>query len=374
MKASILISSILFSFTLLGCGPQAEQNEIIRSVKTIKITKVSETNTRTFAGVVKTADESELSFRVSGRVKRVAVKQGARIKKGQVLAALDQKDYKLAVRSAKAKLKGHQAETAEKKENARRQKNLAVKNFVSQAAVEKAEAAYQTALSNVNIAQTDLQNAEDDLERTILRAPFSGRIGARHIEPFTQVQAGTKVFDLQGGQGFKVEVLIPETLIRDINYGDPVEVTFPTFKGVRVNGVISEIGAQAKSGNAYPVKANLAKTKRDLRAGMTAELSVRTRRDAKVPVYLIPITAVDLRFVDTNIAGAQTPVFVYDEKTSTLSLRRVSVIDVRENDFEVIDGLKEGDIIVTAGVSFLSEGQKVKLWKPQYTLPVNLDR
>lgn len=95
---------------------------------------------------------------------------------------------------------------------------------------------------------------------------------ARSVDAFNEVQAGGTVFELQSEGAFKVEVLMPETLIRDVSYGDGVSVRFPTLKNVEINGIVSTIGAKAESGNAFPVKVELVESPADIRPGMTAQV------------------------------------------------------------------------------------------------------
>jgi multidrug efflux system membrane fusion protein len=376
MRKIIFFSSIFwFSIFLISCEKEEKPIEnVIRSVKTLVISESSKANTRSISGVVKASDKSELSFRVGGRVKSVKVKRGSKVNPGQVLATLDSKDYRLEINSKQAKLESARADLAEKKDHLKRQKNLKAKDFVSQAAVEKAEASYKSALSNVKVAQADLENAQDNMSRTVLRSPFSGKIAEKNIDPFIEIVAGTTVFVLQSDDGFKIELLMPETLIRDVDYGDLVTVRFPTLKNVKVGGTVKEIGARTETGNAFPIKVELAETKADLRAGMSADVTFNYGEKINTSVYLIPISSIDMRLTDKKDTRVkdQAPVFIFDPETSTLLKRKVRIRDVRGNRFEVIEGLKDGDIIVTAGVAFLSEGQRVKQWSPTYNLPATL--
>ena len=169
----------------------------IRAVKTMAINEDSRANSRQISGVVKSAGESALSFRVGGRVATVDVKTGDKIIKGQTLATLEQTEYKLAVQTAQAKLASARSDLVEKSDALKRQENLKKKDFVAQASVDQAQAVYDAAKSNVDITKTALENAQHDLDNTILKAPFDGAIASCSIDPFTEVTAGTTVFELQ---------------------------------------------------------------------------------------------------------------------------------------------------------------------------------
>ncbi|WP_158306781.1 efflux RND transporter periplasmic adaptor subunit [Alteromonas naphthalenivorans] len=343
--------------------------DTVRSVKTLTITENTKANSRQLAGTVESTDESELSFRVGGRVASVDVSSGEKIIKGQLLATLEKKEYELAVQSAKAKLASARAEFKEKSDALKRQQNLRAKEFVAQASVDQAQAAFTAANSNVDVAVTDLENAQQDLENTELLAPFDGSIVTRSIEPFTEVAAGSTVFELQSQGAMKVEVLMPETLIREISYGDSTSVQFPTLKGVTVYGAVSKIGSKAQKGNAFPVSVELAQTTEDIRPGMTAQVTFNYGEAADASVYLIPITALDVRIPVENESSLEKEVPVFVLKDGVAQRRKLTFRDIRGNKLEVIDGLSPGDVLITAGVPFINEGQKVKAWEPTYNLP-----
>ena len=372
-----LLGILIPMLLLIACDQVVETvaEQPVRTVKTLVISEASKANSRQISGVVKTASESELSFRVGGRVTIVKVESGSSVIKGQILASLEKREYQLALEEAQAKLASSRADLAEKKDALRRQENLKKKDFVSQAAVDKAKTAFETALSSASVAQTQLKTAQNDLEDTTLRAPFSGKIAKRLIEPFVQLSSGKTAFQLQSKDGYKIEVLMPETLIRDVNYGDVVSVRFPTLKKIIAGGTISEIGAKAESGNAFPVRIQLAKTPADIRSGMTAQVTFNFGQASGTSVYLIPVSALDLRVPEKVLDNPkeQAKVFIFNQKKQIVEKRMVSIRDIRGNKLEVIEGLNTGDVLIVAGVPFLSEGQKVKLWEPTYNIPAKIN-
>jgi len=372
-----LLVSIIPVLLLIACDQAVEtpEEQPVRAVKTLVISEASKANSRKISGVVKTANESELSFRIGGRVTSVKVKRGSSVTKGQVLATLETREYKLALKEAEANLASARADLVEKKEAFRRQKALKEKDFVSQAAVDKAQAAFQNAINSASVALTRLKTAQNDLGYTTLRAPFSGKIAKRLIDPFVQMSAGKTAFQLQSEGGHKIEVLMPETLVRDVDYGDVVSVSFPTLKGTIVGGTITEIGARAEAGNAFPLKIDLAKSLPNIRAGMTALVTFNFGEASGTPVYLIPVSALDLRVPEEAVDNSkrQARVFILNPDKQIVEKRMVSIRDVRGNQFEVVNGLSTGDILIVAGVPFLTEGQKVKMWEPTYNVPAKIN-
>lgn len=371
-KLLLLITPVLL---LCACKEEAViLEEPVKAVKTITIQEASNTNTRAISGTVKSSDESALSFRVGGRVATVNVNIGDKVKKGQILAKLDQKEYALDVKTAKAQLASARAELVEKTDALQRQKNLKEKDYVAQAAVDQAQAAFGAAKSGFDVAKTALDNAQDDFDNTTLKAPFDGAISSRSVDPFTEVNAGGTVFELQSEGSLKVEVLMPETLVRDITLDQEVKVQFPTLKNTTVTGNISEIGAKAETGNAFPVKIQIAETNNDIRSGMTAQVIFNFGGEDTSPVYLIPASALDLRIPPEGQESDRTksPVFVVEN--GLVQKRVVRLRDLRSNEIEVTQGLKAGDVLIVAGVPYLREGQKVKPWEPTYNKPATIEQ
>lgn len=372
-----LLVLIFPGLLLIACNQPVEMVEEppVRAVKTLVVSEASKTNSRQISGVVKTSDESELSFRVGGRVASVKVKTGHSVVKGQVLATIEKREFQLALKEAQANLASARADLAEKKEAFRRQKALKKKDFVSQAAVDKAQAAFQNAVNSASIALTRLKTSQNNLEYTILRAPFSGKIAKRMVDPFVQMSAGKTAFQLLSEGGHKIEVLMPETLVRDVSYGDVVTANFPTLKGTMVGGTITEIGARAEAGNAFPVMIDLAQNPPNIRSGMTAQVTFNFGQTSGTPVYLIPVSALDLRIPKEAMdpSKKQAKIFVLNQEQQITESRMVSIRDVRGNELEVIKGLNAGDVLIVAGVPYLTEGKKVKQWEPTYNVPAKIN-
>jgi multidrug efflux system membrane fusion protein len=369
---------ILIIPTIIACNKATEElaPPPVRAVKTLVISEASRANSRQISGVVKTSKESELSFRVGGRVTSVNVKAGTSVTKGMVLATLDTKSYKLSTKEAQARLSNTRSNFKEKKDSLDRQNSLFEQGFVARVEVDKAQAAFNSASSEVKIAKTQLKLNQNDQGDTVLRAPFSGKIAKRMVDPFVVVSSGNPVFILQSGASKNIEALIPETLIRELSYGDVVRVSFPTLKNTNVGGTVIEIGARAESGNAFPVKIKLGKTSADIRAGMTAQVTFNFGQSNSPSVFLIPVSAIDMRVPETPDGDPNqksAPVFIFNKEKQIAEKRVVQIRDVRGNKLEVVNGLKAGDVLIVAGAPFLTEGQKVKLWQPTNNLPAKLN-
>ena len=302
------------------------------------------------------------------------INNGDLVTKGQVLARLEDTEYRLQVLSAQAHLDGALSQLAEMAATLQRQQKLKKNDFVAQAAVEHALAAHQAAKSSVKVAETALKNAQQDLESTHMFAPFNGTITGRQIEPFMEIQAGLGALEIQNERALEVEVLMPETLIHALKLGQHVDVHFPTLNTVKLIGTINEIGAKAERGNAYLVRVKLADHNEDILTGMTAQLAFSFNNNTTASRYLIPLSALDMRLQADAGALHANKALIYRIHDDHAQAVEVCIHGVRGNLLEITDGIKEGDQIITAGAAYLSDGQAVKIWQPTYNTAASIQQ
>ena len=189
-------------------------------------------------------------------------------------------------------------------------------------------------------------------------APFDGVIAERHVDRFQEVLRGQKVFDVYIEEVMEAAVSIPESEIEGIYLGLNSEIRFPTRPGQVFEGVVSEISSVAGTANAFPVKVAIQGSSEGIRPGMTAEVTILLAGESEQVAYLVPLVAIAPG--DTDARGY---VFVYDSQTSTVKKTPIVAAEsgARDNHAVITKGVKAGDIIAVAGVSFLEDGQKVKL-------------
>ncbi len=367
----------LFTLVVLvtaGCTREPESRvDVVPRVKFYTVNELAVGQSRRFSGKVVAADTSPLSFAVSGTVNEVFVSQGDAVAKGQVLATLDQKPLELAVERARAQLVVAREKVIETRRKVDQFRKLRERNVATPLELDTAITNYNTAQANLRSAQADLDQKELELGRTVLAAPSAGSIAQRSIDPFQELTAGKQAFVLQSVGSFKIEVRVPETLIRDVNFGQSVQVEFPTVKDLTLPGSVVSIGSLAESGNAFPVEVLPGATDADLRAGMTASVIFNFNEYLEgETVYMIPLSAVAVEVgmldgrkgANEGNARKTVPVFVFDQSTSQVRVREIVVGDLRGNMLEVYSGLQPGDKVVSAGVPFLRDQMKVELWEP----------
>ena len=159
---------------------------------------------------------------------------------------------------------------------------------------------------------------------------------------------------------YKTHVIdaVPETVIARVKQGQQVDVNFPSVSKQVYPAVISEVGTRAGDGNAFTVKADLTQRVETARPGMTAEVHFvhgKTKGVLNFDGYVIPMAS-----IRQDMDGSMS-VFVFDKQSSTLRQTTIVTGGVLDNEIAVMTGLQDDDIVATAGVSFLSDGQTVRL-------------
>jgi RND family efflux transporter MFP subunit len=317
---------------------------------------------RVISGIVTAVSDTRLAFEVQGVVATVDVNFGDSVTEGQVLATLDPEPLELTVRDAEAQVAAARATFQDAVLTYERAKALFEQDVASEAERDRAEAQYNSTKSAVEANEARLALAQRDLRRSVLRAPFDGSISVRNIDPAQRVFSGEVAFEMDSGEsGLRVEVQVPETLIARVRQGQEVDVTFPSASTATESfpAVVSEVGTRAGNGNAFTVKADLVDRVEKARPGMTAEVHFTYAKSVSeildVGGHVIPMAA-----IRQDMHGNMS-VFVFDRDSSTLKQTPIVTGGVLDNEIAVLEGLRDGDIIATAGISFLTDGQTVRL-------------
>ena len=332
----------------------------MRAIRSMEVVHRSSGERRSFPGVVQAVDVSQLAFEVAGNTREIKVSQGDRIARGMVLATLDPAPYELNVDSAEADLGRAQAELNEKTTDLDRQRKLHAKGWVAKAALDQSRAAYDSADNRVRYARSQLNLAKRDLEKTVLVAPFDGIVAQRLIEPFQEVTRGEPAFEAYIEEAMEVAVNVPETVVGGIPPGLPAQAVFPGGNIGVLSGRVTEVSATANAANTFEVVVTLDRPPPQVRPGMSATVELILQRDSGEDAFLIPLSAL--------LPGEREGrgyVFVYQPDSARVRKQAVAGGGVRDNLVMVREGIAAGDIIATAGVSFLRDGQEVRLSQPQ---------
>ncbi len=360
MKKTLAL--ILCPLLLAACEQEAppEVEERVRSIRAMEVVDRGSGEFRSFPGVVRAVDVSQLSFEVAGNTREVKVNQGDRITRGMVLATLDPATYQLNVESAEADVGRAEAELNQKATDLDRQQKLFAKGWVAKAALDQSEAAYKSADNQLRYARSRLNLAKRDLEKTVMAAPFDGVIAVRLIEPFQEVTRGEPAFEAYVEDAMEVAIDVPETVVGNIELGLPGLAVFPTDDIGTLNGRVTEVSSAANDANTFEVVVTLDEAPPGVRPGMSASIELILAAGGAADSFLLPLSAI--------LPGEEQGrgyVFIFDPDSSTVRKQAVSGGGVQDNLVQVREGVSSGDIIATAGVSFLRDGQKVRLAEQQ---------
>jgi len=352
----LLLSNILL-LLLISCGKEPEVEEVIRPVRYQKVYISGGERTRTFSGVAQASQESRLSFKVAGTVKRIAVKVGDNVEVGQLIAELDPKDYELQAEEAEAALSQAQAQQRNTEANYERVRKLYENRNVSRNDLDAARAGAESTEAQVKSIQKRLELAKSQLSYTRLIVPTRGAIATVECEVNENVNPGQTVVQLTSGSGIEVEVAVPEVLISQVREGNKVTVIFDALPEQAFSGRVTEVGVSSTGyATTFPVTIRLEEADQSVRPGMAAEVSFKFE-SAQQERINVPSVA-----VGEDRQGRFVFVVEPAEQGFGIAHRRpVMIGDLTEQGIEILEGLNDGERVVTAGVSKLTDGQKVRI-------------
>lgn len=361
----IFINIICLGFLGLfwSCGSEKKITEpVIRPVRTIIIGGVTNKRLRTFSGVIKSGQEAKLSFKVAGTVRKIFVKVGQKVKAGTLLAQLDSKDYQLQVQQVKAGLDQARAQVINTKSSYERVRGLYENRNASKSQLDAARAGYESGKASVRSLEKQLEITKLKVSYTKLRAPVDGSIAGLNMEINENVGGGIPVILLTSGKKMEVLLSIPESLISKVKEGEKATIKVDAIPNKLFNGIIKEVGVSSTNvGSAFPVTVQIIDGSQKLRSGMSAEVSFAFTVDVKKAAFIVPSFAVgedrEGRYVFTvKIIDSES-----DTPLGIVERNNVTIGDITDEGLEIHTGLKEGDCVVTAGISRIKPGQKVKI-------------
>ena len=343
---------------LFACGGNEQEMPPppIRPVKIFEVEGISGEALRRFPGAISASQRAALSFRVGGVLQKIEVREGDRVKAGQLLAALDPTDYEI-------RLKDRQATFDNAQKNYNRGSQLVAEGNISQLDFDRLEANFRT-------SQAALDAARQELEYTRLKAPFAGSIGRREVENFEEVTANQPIFQLQNLEQLDVSVDLPENLVRSLQSDQQVE----NVRDARVAEQIETWASfEGRGGERFPLEFKEVSTKADAQTqtfrvtltmpqpqgfrvlpGMTANVFMDFSKVVTTDsTRWIPVTAV------VADSGLDAQVWVLDGESMTVSPRPVTIGRMAEGRIEITSGLSGGEEIVSVGAVYLADGMQV---------------
>jgi len=309
-------------------------------------------------GTIEASEGIQVSAEVAGKVKEIRFKSGEQVKKGSVLLIQESGNEQGQLSAAEAKLRLA-------KSNYERLLQLRKNNTVSQSELD-------TGLQQMESAQGDVDNLKTTLEKKIVRAPFDGRLGIRKVDLGEDLQVGKEIVSLQATNSVRVNFSVPQFWLTKMSRGLPVAVKLGDGSDTVIDGEVTAVGADIDTvtRNAL-VQSYLVNNKNLLIPGMAVNVTV-TLADP-TPVLAVPSAAVIYApYGDTLFVIEQ------NDKNQLVARQQFVRLGKARGDFvEVVDGIKVGDKIASAGAFRLKNGQSViisDLPVPEYsTTPTPVD-
>jgi membrane fusion protein, multidrug efflux system len=301
-------------------------------------------------GEVKSRYESNIGFRVGGKIIKRYVDTGAPVKKGQIIATIDASDANLGAQAASADVHAAEANLALAKAELDRQRLLYEKKFISKSALDIREAEFKTSAARLQQVKSQAAVSQNQSKYTSLTADMNGVIAQINAEPGQVVEMGQVVAKIIDYAHIEVLVAVPESRMKDIQKDKAVTIKMWVNREKTYQGTIREIAPAANSATrAFDVRVAVRNPDDLIQVGMTAGVSFSPENTQH---FAIPSAAL------TQMNG-QNSVWVINPQ-GIATPRAVTTGQYTENGVEVLSGLQAGEMIAVAGVHTLLKGQRVK--------------
>lgn len=346
-----VVSLLILSLFINGCGKKEAAKEEAPLVRSLVVKRDNFGQSASYAGEVKGRYETQLAFQVGGKIIRRNVELGSTVNPGDVLMEIDAKDIRQTVNITAAQVYSAESQLNLAESNLERYRQLYEQGAISRAQLDQYQNAYAVATASVRQSSAQYAQGANQLGYSELVADAAGVVSAIGAEAGQVVSAGQSVLTLVKEGEREVEINIPENRVEELRQAKQLRVSFWALPNVVVEGKVREISPVAdKAARTYKVRISLLNPPPGITLGMTAK--VMTANPDGQPTASIPLAAI--------FQTGDTPcVWVIND--GVVALRPVRVGAFGDDKIQVLEGLQDGDVIVTAGVQKLREGQKVRV-------------
>ena len=345
--------TMIAALALAACGSEKVAQEPVRPVLTQTVIPGATATKDVYSGELRARHETDLAFRVGGKLVARTVDAGARVSKGAILARLDPEDAQLAASAASAQLASAESELALAKAEMERHADLLAKRFISQSAFDVKQNAHSAARARAEQARSQAGITSNQAAYTTLVADADGVVVSVSAEAGQVVAAGQPVLKLARSGEKEVVVNAPESQLERFKAGQPVAISLWADPSTVFPGRVREVAGGADPvTRTYAVRISAPTAPQTAQLGMTASVLLNSSTDPSL--VLLPLSALARE-------GANAAVWIVDAKSSRVKMRPVTVGQFREDGVTVTAGLHPGDVVVTAGVHKLRPDQQVRI-------------
>jgi len=354
MRTNTWALNILMTFLLVACDsgfslPEKKADTLVRPAKLIEIGQANDNDFLNYPAVIQSGQLSVLSFEVGGKLKELRVIEAQRVKKGDVLAKLDQRDLLAKLSSVRAQFKNANIEY-------QRALRLIKQDAISSSELEERK-------SNRDVNKSQLETAEKALQDSVLFAPYSGAIAKVSIEKRQIIQPGKPAITILGKQGLEAKINLPSSILAKAGgRGKPATDSYLVLDAApdqQIPIFFKEASLEAdETTQTYAVTfAFEASEGLIVLPGMNAVVWFKdpSKSTKNISQVSVPLTAI-------AIDGEQKYVWVVDKNSMKVARRDVEIEAGVGVNLNITSGLEAGEMIVAAGVSSVSEGMQVRSW------------
>jgi membrane fusion protein, multidrug efflux system len=304
-----------------------------------------------YSGEVRSRHESQLAFQIDSKIIARNVELGSIVKQGQTLMQIDAKDVEQIVNSQQAQVAQAKSQLQLAGQNLKRYLQLFTEDVISRSQLEQYQTAYDVAVARHEQTLALHKQSTHQMDYTRLKADKAGVVSTIIAEVGQVVSPGQVVVTVVQDGEREVEINVSENRIDAIRASSLAKITFWALPNVIIDGKIREIAPMADAvSRTYRVRVALLQQPSEIRLGMTATVQITNRNGAPETLY-IPLSAL--------YQTRETP-NVWIVNNGVAHLRPVKIGVFGNDQVQVLSGLNPGDVIATAGVHMLREGQKVK--------------
>lgn len=350
-----LVLALMAPLILAGCGEKQAEPAPVRPVRVAPVSFKPVHSDRSFTGTVVARTEVEAGFRTAGRIAARLVEVGQAVKPGQPLARLDPTDLDLSLKAATARVAQADAQSVQAAADLKRYTPLLASGAVSQAQFDRVKAAADAAAAQLREATSALNLARNQKSYATLTLDQGGVVTAVAADAGQVVAAGQTVLRVATDLGREVAVDVAETDMPHLSPGDSGTVEFWGLPGVTMNASIREIA---------PV-ANAASRTFRLRATLPPDAVTQVLLGATANIHFAAADTSALAILPSAALfqqGDKPAVWVLSAARDRVELRAVEVAAWRPDGVAVKGGLKEGELVVTAGAYRLDANLPVRVW------------
>lgn len=408
-----ILGTVIAGFLLAACSSSDDSDTAkappVRPVKTLVVKSVISNLERTYSAVVLPSQEADLSFRVSGRIIELPIRNGKNVKQGDVIAQLDTRDFKASIAQIESQLAQAREKLDELKAGARaediagfeaditvaqaqvdsaklqteRTEKLFKKGIIAKVKLDQDVTAQKVAEATLEAkkqvlvkgqsgarkedlaaqeaviqgVESQLDSANDNLSDATLRAPFDGIIATRKVENFSNIQSKETVATLQNIKALDATFDVPAPDVAKLAALENLDlkITLESIPNQKFNAVRNEFSTQADTATqTYRGRVTI----KDLDGkivlpGMTGNLII-TAKESGGGVIMLPVAAI------ASSAEGKPFAWIIDPSDNKASKRALETGEASGGNIIISTGLKNGDIVAIAGIAALQDGMVVK--------------